>query len=233
MFTFLTTADYPAGETTTPRVSRTAVPSFEQRSTFGINPLQDRWNLRFAARTAAERDSIYDFFAARRGVEPFQWTTPFGELACWVCSKWNASLDFCGINTVSAEFELQYMPQGPNPTRPAAPTTAFGWVPDFQAQLTHDSRAQVIEFGDGYRQRITMGLQAQEESWRLVFNNRTNTERNQIRNYLRGARGVVAFQWTDPRANALRKYVCSEWSIDYANYNNNNIQATFRRVFEA
>lgn len=232
MATFTFTPDFPATESSRPRVNSMAVPSFEQRTTFGINPLVDTWDLTFGARTQADRDSIYAFLAARRGVEPFQWTTPFGETGSWVCPRWDTRLDSCGLNTVQASFELQYVPGGPNLTLPAAPTGAFTWVPEFQAQLGFDARARAVAYGDGYQQRYVFGLLPQEESWRLTFDYRTNAERDLIRGYLRGAKGTTAFSWTDPRSGVTGRYVCSEWSVQYQVFNNSSIQAVFRRVFE-
>ena len=232
MPTFTYVPDFPVQESSTPRASQTAFPHYEQRTTFGINPLQDSWSLTFSGRTAADRDGIYAFLKARAGTEPFEWETPFGETGTFICSSWNTTLDSCDYNTIAATFELQYVPGGPNLTLPAAPTVAFSWIPEFAAEHSFDSQARVTAFGDGYRQRITFGLQPQLEEWRLSFERRTNTERDQIRDYLRGAKGVTAFTWTDPRSGETGKFVCSEWSTEYVNFNNSTISATFRRLFE-
>lgn len=232
MATFTYAPDFPAQESTTPRVSRTFYPNYEQRVTFGINPLQDTWDLTFSGRTSADRDGIYAFLKARAGIEPFTWETPFGETASFICSSWKTTLDSCNYSTIAATFELQYLPGGPNLTLPVEPTAPFSYIPEFSAQHSFDSRARVSQFGDGYRQRIVFGLQPQEEKWQLSFQNRTNAERDQIRNYLRGAKGVAAFTWTDPRSEETGRFVCDEWSIEYANFNNSSIDATFRRVFE-
>jgi len=223
---------FPINESSQPRAARTAFPSYEQRTTFGINPLQDTWDLSFSARTTSDRNDIYAFLAARRGAEPFEWTTPFNETGSFVCTSWEISLDSCFLNTLTAKFELQYVPGGPNLTLPAAPSTAFSYIPDYAATKSYETQSRATQFGDGYRQRITFGLQPQKEEWSLAFNNRTNTERDLIRNYLRGAKAVTAFAWTDPINAQPIKVVCDEWSTQYSNFNNSTIQATFRRVFE-
>ena len=232
MATFTYVPDFPASESSAPRVNRNAVPSYEQRTTFGIFEQFDTWDLTFSARTATERDDIYAFLEGEGGTTPFTWETPFGETASFVCSKWDTTLDSCNLNTVRASFESQYLPGGPNFTTPAAPTTAFSYVPEFAAQHSYDSNAQVTNFGDGYRQRITFGLQPQQEEWRLTFSNRSNAERDLIRAYLRGAKGVDSFLWTDPRSTQTVKFVCAQWNVEYSGFNNNEIQATFRRVYE-
>lgn len=232
MPTFTYTPSFPLSESSQPRAARTAFPSYEQRTTFGINPLQDTWDLSFSARTAADRNNIYAFLEARGGVEPFEWTTPFNETGSFVCTSWETSLDSCFLNTLTAKFELQYVPGGPNLTLPAAPSTAFSYIPDYTAAKSYETQSRATQFGDGYRQRITFGLQPQKEEWRLAFNNRTNTERDLIRNYFRGAKAVTAFAWTDPISAESIKVVCAEWSTQYSNFNNSAIQATFRRVYE-
>jgi phage-related protein len=124
------------------------------------------------------------------------------------------------------------VPGGPNLTLPAAPSTAFSFAPDFRGHQVLRKPVSRHEFGDGYKQRILFGLRPQKEEWRLSFDYRTNTERDQIRNYLRGAKAVTAFAWTDPISAQPIKVVCDEWSTQYNNFNNSAIQATFRRVFE-
>jgi phage-related protein len=232
MATFTYLPSFPAVESSAPRAARVDFPNYEQRATFGINPLQDTWGLTFTALTSTERNNIYDFLQARAGSEPFEWTTPFNETGTFVCASWNTSLDSCNLSTIRATFELQYVPGGPNLTLPAAPATAFAVVPDFTAEQSYDSRSRAVQFGDGYRQRFIFGLRPQREEWRLIFNDRTNTERDQIRNYLRGAKAVTAFTWTDPRSGVAGKFVCDEWRASYNRFNGNDIEATFRRVFE-
>ena len=230
--TFTWSPGFPCTESSSPRVTRLAVPSYEQRATFGINPQVDSWNLSFPTLTAASRDEIYAYLEAKRGAVPFPWTTPFGDTATWVCPEFTTSLESCKFSSIRATFELQYVPGGPNIATPAVPNVAFSFVPDFTAELNYQGKAQVMKFGDGYGQRITMGLRAQAESWRLNFEQRSNAERDQIRAYLRGAKGSTAFYWTDPRSGVSGRYTCPEWSIDYVGYNNSTIQATFKRVFE-
>ena len=71
MATFTYAPDFPVQESTKPRVSQVVYPSYEHRTTFGLNPLQDTWELTFSGRTSADRDGIYSFLQARAGTEPF------------------------------------------------------------------------------------------------------------------------------------------------------------------
>ena len=55
----------------------------------GINTRADEWQLTFSSRTAAERDAILSFLAARNAVEPFDWTAPDGTVGRWLCAEWD------------------------------------------------------------------------------------------------------------------------------------------------
>lgn len=232
MATFTYTPDRPATESSQPRVSQTRLGAYEQRTTFGINPFRDTWSLSFTNRSTSDIAGIIAFLKARDGLETFEWTTPFSETAQFICTDWNARLESCDYRTVEAEFELRYEPGQTNIATPAGTATTFTWIPDFTADQSYQSNTQTFQFGEGYTKRLKFGLNAQTEAWNLQFRNRTNTERDAIRTFLRQARGSTAFTWTDPLTAADGKYVCAEWSTTYNNHNNNDLQMTLRRVFE-
>jgi phage-related protein len=232
MATFTYIPDRPATETSTPRVNQVRLGAYEQRLVYGINPFRDTWSLRFSNRSTSDATDILDFLKARDGQETFEWETPFGETAQFICAKWSASLDSCNFRSINAEFELRYEAGETNIAIPAGTATTFTWIPDFTATQEYESNVRTVNFGDGYTQRLKFGLNPQQEIWSLEFRNRTNTERDQIRTFLRQARVQTAFTWTDPLTSSTGKYVCAEWSTRYNNHNNNDIQASFRRVFE-
>ena len=233
MATFTYTPDRPASESSAPRVSQARLGTYEQRVIFGINPFRDTWSLTFSNRSTSDIADIIAFLKARDGLESFEWTTPFSETAQFICTNWNARLESCDYRTVEAEFELRYEPGSTNPAIPAGTPTTFTWIPDFTVDFGYESNTKTFGFGEGYTKRVKFGLNAQTETWNLQFRNRTNTERDQIRTFLRQARGQAAFSWTDPLTSAGGKYICAEWSTQYNNHNNNDIQASFRRVFES
>jgi phage-related protein len=108
----------------------------------------------------------------------------------------------------------------------------FTWIPSFDSAESSEPRVAKTELGDGYQQRIKWGLNTDPKSWSLRFDNRNDTERNDIRNFLEARAGVESFDWTTPWGQTGRKWVCSKWSITPSNCNNNQIQAEFRQVFE-
>ena len=109
--------------------------------------------------------------------------------------------------------------------------STFTYTPSFEATESSKPRVRKFQAGDGYEQRIRFGLNTDPKEWSLRFANRTDSERDAIATFLEARAGVESFDWTPPRGSA-GKYVCEEWQITLSNCNNNQIQATFREVFE-
>lgn len=107
----------------------------------------------------------------------------------------------------------------------------FTYTPSFSASESSAPRVRRVQYGDGYEQRLRYGLNTDPKTWQLTFANRTDTERENILSFLEARGGSESFDWTPPRGTA-GKYVCSEWSVDLLNCNNNTIQAKFMEVFE-
>lgn len=107
----------------------------------------------------------------------------------------------------------------------------FTYTPSFEATESSKPRVRKFQAGDGYEQRVRFGLHTDPKEWSLTFANRTDTERDNILTFLEARNGVESFDWTPPRGTA-GKYVCEEWQATLSNCNNNQIQATFREVFE-
>lgn len=230
--TFTTTPDFPVEERSAPRIRRADLSNYIQQRPNGINLYADTWPLTFSAKSDADRDTILAYFEARNGVTPFQWTTPFGETAQFTCSEWDTSLDYCGLSTITATFTNIYVPGATNLPQVSSPVGAFTWIPEFSASRKYNTRPSTVRFGDGYAHNLRFGLNPQEDVWSLTFNNRTNSERNAIRTYLRGAVNLSFFTWETP-LGMTAKFACQEWSTRYTAFNNNTISATFTRIFDS
>ena len=108
----------------------------------------------------------------------------------------------------------------------------FTWIPSFNSPESSQPRALKTALGDGYEQRIRMGLNSDPKTWDLQFNSRDDAERDQIRTFLEARAGVEAFNWTTPWNQTNKSWVCEEWNIDPTNCNNNQIRAKFRQVYD-
>ena len=107
----------------------------------------------------------------------------------------------------------------------------FTYIPTMGASEASKPRVRRFQAGDGYEQRIRFGLNTDPKEWSLTFSNRTDTERDNIVGFLQDRGGYESFDWTPPRGSA-GKYVCESWEVTVSNCNNNQIQATFRQVYE-
>jgi|TARA_Y100000289_G_scaffold11024_1_gene10125 phage-related protein len=68
---------------------------------------------------------------------------------------------------------------------------------DFATQAKRSTRIQRAQFGDGYSQVLTDGLNADVEKWDCTSALLTNDEANSIESYLLSLKGV-AIPWTPP-----------------------------------
>ena len=107
----------------------------------------------------------------------------------------------------------------------------FTWSPSYEPTEVSKPRVRRFQAGDGYEQRIRFGLNTDPKDWNLSFNERSNTERDEILTFLEARGAYESFDWTPPRGSS-GKFVCAEWQLTMRAYNFNTIQATFRRVFE-
>lgn len=107
----------------------------------------------------------------------------------------------------------------------------FSYTPSFSATEVSEPLVRRVQFADGYEQRIRFGLNTDKKRWQLTFLNRTDSEREAILTFLEARAGVESFTWTPPRGTT-GKYICSEWTMEMLNCNNNTVQATFQEVFE-
>jgi phage-related protein len=107
----------------------------------------------------------------------------------------------------------------------------FTYTASYEASENSKPAVHKMQFGDGYEQRLQVGLHTNPKEWSLTFSNRTDAERDAILSFLDARGGTESFDWTPPRGTA-GKYVCEEWQTTLSNCNNNQIRATFRQVFE-
>lgn len=77
---------------------------YELRIAVGINPVSEKWSLKFS-RNQAESDAINAFLKARAASESFLWTTPDGMAGTFVCREWRRNRLQGGIAEITCDFE--------------------------------------------------------------------------------------------------------------------------------
>lgn len=110
-------------------------------------------------------------------------------------------------------------------------------VPDKMLQQNSSPKIFKASFGDGYEQRIALGINNLAEEYSVSFNNRTKDEIDDIMAFFDYMKGVSSFLFTIPDSNAAGgekaiRVVCENYSktLNYCNYY--SCSAKFRRVYE-
>ena len=105
--------------------------------------------------------------------------------------------------------------------------------PDYGASKSARPNVRIAQFGSGYSQRTTFGLNQDPKSWSLTWNYLEATDANSIEDFLEARGGVEAFEWTPPDDTTAYKWICREWTKAMPVGLRFTITATFDQVFEA
>ncbi len=108
----------------------------------------------------------------------------------------------------------------------------FSYLPDYGADSEKKFDVQKVRFGDGYEQRFVKGMNAEQSSWTLPFNNRDAAEWQAIEAFLQARGGTEAFLWTPPLYSSPIVVVCESWRPAPQKGGRMSIVATFVRVYE-
>ena len=107
-------------------------------------------------------------------------------------------------------------------------------APTYGAQKKSDPDVRIVKFGDGYQQRVTVGLTANKnpKTWSLTWEV-SSTEAATIEAFLDArAADAASFDWTPPDSVTSYKWTCYSWNKTIPYLNRATIQATFNQVFE-
>lgn len=107
----------------------------------------------------------------------------------------------------------------------------FEWIPDWNAQASNKSNVTKIQYGDGYQQRQSKGMNPIGTRWSVAFNPRSDAVIDLIEEFLEERYGVIAFTWTAP-GKPQYKWICEEWTRTKMGDNVASISMTFERVYE-
>lgn len=112
-------------------------------------------------------------------------------------------------------------------------TSTGGTTPDFGAARKSQPVVRRVQFGDGYEQRLTYGLNQNPRVWDLTWTAKDNTDADAIEAFFDArAADNASFDWTPLDESTSYKWVVESWSREHRYANVNTITATFRQVFE-
>jgi phage-related protein len=105
-------------------------------------------------------------------------------------------------------------------------------APVYGMQKASKPSVRQIKFGDGYSQRVTVGLNQNPKSWSLTWQV-SPTDAATIETFLdQRAADAASFTWTPPDTSTSYQWICYEWSKSVDSVRLVSIQATFDQVFE-
>lgn len=107
----------------------------------------------------------------------------------------------------------------------------FTWIPSYGSDEDSEQSIREARFGDGYSQRSGIGINNLNDKWNLVFNIRSSTEKDDIKDFLRARIGGMSFYWTPFDEIIPIRVFCRKWKIVADNYNSFSITCTFERVY--
>lgn len=107
------------------------------------------------------------------------------------------------------------------------------WVPSWQSNIEFQPRKKRISFDDGYSQRYSSDINAQQTMFQLVFTNITDKEAKSLLCFLEYKQGVDSFFYSLPVLNVQTGlFICEEWNVDFAQFNLNNISCKLEKVYD-
>jgi phage-related protein len=106
------------------------------------------------------------------------------------------------------------------------------YKPTYSANKKSEPRTRTAQFGDGYQQRVTFGLNQNPKEWTLSFN--VSDEDADIIEAFLDARAAdsTSFNWTPPDSSTSYKWICPSWTRELFDFQRSRVDVTFRQVFE-
>ena len=104
--------------------------------------------------------------------------------------------------------------------------------PQYSATKRSQPQQRVTQFGDGYQQRTSFGLNQDAKVWNLTFNVK-DSDADIIETFLeaRGKDGA-SFDWSPPDETTTYKWICRGFGREMFDSDRSRITASFEQVFE-
>lgn len=159
----------------------------------------------------------------------------------------NTSVEYTGMCIGGGSGYAQYINPGWSQTDNAvvagtvnlnnpAFTTGFFFIPTYSTKIDTKNKPIVAKLGDSYEQRSPQSLNTFDQTYSMVFQQRSDKEARAITNYVEDAAGVRCFPIVIPVAafsnQPNQKFVADDVSVVPASYSLNDVQVSVRRVFD-
>ena len=105
--------------------------------------------------------------------------------------------------------------------------------PSYGSRKISQPRIRIAQFGSGYSQRSTFGINQNLKVYQFNWNNISETQADEIETFLDARAGVEHFDYTPAGESASKKFICPQWNKTIPYLNRASISATFVEVAEA
>ena len=112
----------------------------------------------------------------------------------------------------------------------AFPTTVN---PSYGTSKKSKPKIRIAEFGSGYSQRSSFGINQNLKVYQFTWQNITETQSDEIEDFLDQRAGVESFTYTPAGESAAKNFICRDWNKTIPYLNRATINATFEEVAEA
>jgi phage-related protein len=102
----------------------------------------------------------------------------------------------------------------------------------FGADMSEEDVVHEVQFGDNYSARSVSTAQLPRQIWRVSWTQITYAEKESLMTVFRQSRGVFGVNFTPPQAGAAIVCVVVQPSYKHVGYNNWDVSATFRQIFD-
>lgn len=110
------------------------------------------------------------------------------------------------------------------------PTTV---APSYGTSKSSEPKVRIAQFGSGYSQRTTMGINQNLKVWSFEWTNISETNADEIETFLDARGGTESFDYTPPGESSGSKFICKAWEKIIPYLNRATIMASFEEVAEA
>lgn len=97
--------------------------------------------------------------------------------------------------------------------------------PDAGASMSCKPTVESAKFGDGYEQRVALGINTQLRKWSVQF----TYCQQEVLDLLEECNGVTSFTWTDPHGKT-GQYICREWRTSHIGSFLYSVRGDFEQV---
>ena len=110
----------------------------------------------------------------------------------------------------------------------------FFWKPSYTSSISTTPDINIIQYGNGYQQRLNQTINPNLAQFEAQFDNRLESEAVSLLHFLNARSAKEAFIYNVPtiysKTNFSTRFIAPNWSVSYNSYNNYSIKIKLQEV---